>query len=245
MFERDGKTKMSAAQPKPVQALDTQTVFTMRKMMERVVLSGTGTKAHIIGYSTAGKTGTAQIFDFAHHAYTHNYNASFMGFAPVTNPQIVVVATVAGTSGLMGMAAQAAAPPFEAVAEEALRLRGIPRDLPAELELTKDKKERKAVETEENDLSIADLSDPPTPEDMRQALGEGGEDNAASFVAASNVSTPKAPNFLGKSVDDVVEEAAEQGIQIEAKGKGLARAQRPAPGEALLPGAPVRILFAR
>jgi cell division protein FtsI (penicillin-binding protein 3) len=231
-----------------VQVLEPQTVFTMRKMMERVVLFGTGTKAHILGYSTGGKTGTAQIFDFAHHAYTHNYNASFMGFAPVTNPQVVVVATVAGTSGLMGMAAQAAAPPFEVVAEEALRLRGVPRDLPAELELTKnkDKKEHKPAEAEQDDLSIADLSDPPTPEDMRIATGEGADDTAAaSFVNANNVSTPKAPSFLGKSVDDVVEEAAEQGIQIEAKGQGLARAQRPAPGEALPPGTPVRVLFSR
>jgi cell division protein FtsI (penicillin-binding protein 3) len=247
LFEQTpGGEKVVQQQPKPVQVLDPHTVITMRQMMERVVLSGTGTKAHILGYSTGGKTGTAQIFDFAHHVYTHNYNASFMGFAPVVNPSVVVVATVSGTSGLSGMAAQAAAPAFQAVAEEALRLRGVPRDLPAELEQKdqKDKEELKAP-GDENDLSIADLGDPPSMEDLRAALGESSEDGATALLLASSVSAPKAPDFLGKSVNDVVEQAAEQGIHVETKGQGLARVQRPAPGEAMAPGAPIRILFAR
>ena len=240
-----GGEKVASARPNPVPVLQPTTVAMMRQMMERVVVSGTGKKAHVIGYSTGGKTGTAQIFDFAHHAYTHSYNASFMGMAPVVNPAVVVVATLSGTTGLAGFAAQAAAPAFKVVMEEALRLRGVPRDLPAELEeKTKDKKAKPAPETED-DVAIADLGEPPTLDDQQAALGEPSEDGAVTLIQANNVSAPKAPNFLGKTIHDVVEEAAEQGIQVEAKGKGLARLQRPAPGEALLPGAPVRILFAR
>ena len=240
-----GGEKVASARPNPVPVLQPTTVAMMRQMMERVVVSGTGKKAHVLGYSTGGKTGTAQIFDFAHHAYTHSYNASFMGMAPIMNPAVVVVATLSGTTGLAGFAAQAAAPAFKVVMEEALRLRGVPRDLPAELEeKTKDKKAKPAPETED-DVAIADLGEPPTLDDQQAALGEPSEDGAVTLIQANNVSAPKAPNFLGKTIHDVVEEAAEQGIQVEAKGKGLARLQRPAPGEALLPGAPVRILFAR
>jgi cell division protein FtsI (penicillin-binding protein 3) len=209
-----------------------------------VVIDGTGKLAHVLGYSTAGKTGTAQIFDFAHHVYTHNYNASFMGFAPVVNPSVVVVATVSGTSGLAGMAAQAAAPAFQSVLTEALRLRGVPRDLPTELE-QKDNKLQKEDPDSENDLAIADLGEPPTLEDERASLGDPSEDGAVALLQAASVSGPKTPDFTGKSVDDVLEEAAERGIQIETKGKGLARVQRPAPGETLPPGVPVRVLFAR
>jgi cell division protein FtsI (penicillin-binding protein 3) len=247
MFEQTpGGEKIIPPQPKPVQVLDPRTVVTMRQMMEHVVLAGTGTKAHILGYSTAGKTGTAQIFDFAHHIYTHNYNASFVGFAPVVNPSVVVVATVSGTSGLAGMAAQAAAPAFQAVAETALRLRGVPRDLPAELEqVAKDKKTKTSDPEADSDLAIADLGDPPDLEDAQAALGDPSEDGAVALLQANNVSAPKTPDFIGKSVNDVVEEAAERGIPVETKGRGLARVQRPAPGEALPPGAPVRILFAR
>lgn len=240
-----GGNKVTPARSSPIQVLQPKTVAAMRQMLEHVVLSGTGTKAHVLGYSTGGKTGTAQIFDFAHHTYTHSYNASFMGMAPVVNPSVVVVATLSGTTGLAGFAAQAAAPTFKIVMEEALRLRGVPRDLPAELEeKTKDKKAKPAPEADD-DLAIADLGEPPTMDDQQAALGEASEDGAVALVQANDVSTPKAPNFLGKTIHDVVEEAAEQGIQIEAKGKGLARVQRPAPGEALPPGAPVRIVFAR
>ena len=63
--------RVKVASPKPLQVLRPQTVITMRQMMERVVAWGTGKKAHVLGYTTGGKTGTAQIFDFAHHVYTH------------------------------------------------------------------------------------------------------------------------------------------------------------------------------
>ena len=52
-----------------------------------------------------------------------------MGFAPVTNPSIVVVATVNGTHGVGVMAAQAG-PVFRAVTTEALRVLDVPKDLP-------------------------------------------------------------------------------------------------------------------
>ena len=76
----------------------------MRQMMEGVVLpGGTGTAARLEGYSVGGKTGSAQIFDMATRTYSHNnYNGSFLGFAPLTNPAIVVVVTLNGTHGTAG-----------------------------------------------------------------------------------------------------------------------------------------------
>src|ERR1035438_9580798 len=61
-----------------------ETAMTVRSIMEGVVLRGTATTTvKVPGYSVAGKTGTAQIFDVKTHHYTHTYNASFMGFMPV------------------------------------------------------------------------------------------------------------------------------------------------------------------
>ena len=53
-----------------------------------------------------------------------------MGFAPVTNPQVVVVVTLNGTHGEAGFGGQAAAPVFKIVAGEALRVFDVPKDLP-------------------------------------------------------------------------------------------------------------------
>ena len=144
-------------QPTPMESpqriLRPQTAITMRQMMEGVVLRGTAKgRARIAGYTSGGKTGTAQIFDVKSHRYTHQYNASFMGFAPVTNPAFIVVVTLNGTSGSTGMGAGAAAPVFKAVATEALRVLDVPRDLP---DLNPEPERESPADAD--DLSIADL----------------------------------------------------------------------------------------
>src|SRR5258706_10987486 len=63
--------------------LSSFTAAEMRQMMQGVVLHGTGTKALLIGYSSAGKTGTAQKADPATHAHSHPKDIEpFAGLAP-------------------------------------------------------------------------------------------------------------------------------------------------------------------
>jgi cell division protein FtsI (penicillin-binding protein 3) len=158
----------------PVRIIRPETAITMRQMMEGVVLRGTGRlHARLEGYTSAGKTGTAQIYDSALHHYSHFYNASFMGFAPVTNPALVVVVTIHHTSGEQGQGADAAAPVFKIIMSEALRMLDVPRDIPEELEAKKKKTPEPKVE--EDDVSIADLGAPSIMEEeptARQLLAE-------------------------------------------------------------------------
>src|SRR5262249_53393966 len=106
----------------PVRIIKPETAFTMRSMMEGVVLFGSGTKAKLEGYSGGGKTGSAQIFDRVAKRYSHTYNGSFVGFAPLTNPRIVVAVTVNGTHGENGFGGATSAPVYKVVATEALRV---------------------------------------------------------------------------------------------------------------------------
>ena len=83
-------------------------------MMQKVVLEGTGRKAILEGYSSAGKTGTAQKVDPATGAYSKTkYIGSFAGFAPVNNPQIVVAVILDSAVGLH-QGGQVSAPVFRA-----------------------------------------------------------------------------------------------------------------------------------
>ena len=144
----------------PVRVLKPETAITMRGMMEGVVLRGTARlHGRLDGYTSGGKTGTAQIFDFATHHYTHNYNASFLGFAPVTNPALVVLVTVHNTSGENGQGADAAAPVFQKIMTEALRMLDVPKDIPEELVAAKKPAKEKPGEFAD-DLAIADLGGP-------------------------------------------------------------------------------------
>ncbi len=160
----------------PVRVIKPETAITMRQMMEGVVLRGTGRlHARLDGYTSGGKTGTAQIFDSRTHHYTHNYNASFLGFAPVTNPALVVLVTIHNTSGENGQGADAAAPVFTKIMTEALRMLDVPKDIPEEY-LAANKKPAKEKPGEfASDLSIADLGEPSIMEDdptIRQLLAE-------------------------------------------------------------------------
>src|SRR6202162_2780629 len=81
--------------------ISSYTAAEMRAMMQKVVLEGTGRKAILEGYSSAGKTGTAQKVDPATGVYSKTkYIGSFAGFAPVNNPQIVVAVILDSAVGL-------------------------------------------------------------------------------------------------------------------------------------------------
>ena len=117
----------------PHRILKPETAITMRQMMEGVVLCGTGRRyAKLEGYSSAGKTGSAQIYDFATRHYTHSYNASFMGFAPVTNPAIVVVVTRERNARRIRRLWRRRGRPGLSRGQltEALRVLDVPKDLP-------------------------------------------------------------------------------------------------------------------
>jgi cell division protein FtsI (penicillin-binding protein 3) len=222
-----------AVQPAPaVRVIKPETAITMRQMMEGVVMpGGTGTRARLEGYSVGGKTGSAQIFDFLSRHYTHTYNGSFVGFAPLTNPAIVVVVTLNGTHGTAGFGGAAAAPVFHTVATEALRILDVPRDLPDEEPPPAREVARNSDDV--NDLAIADLgSDQPN-------ILEDDEDDDQPPAG------PKAPNFRGMTMRAVLAEAARQGLAVIADGSGTARAQIPPPGSALHEGERIRVRFAR
>lgn len=109
--------------------ISTLTAAEMRKMMEGVVLFGTGTEAQLNGYSSAGKTGTAQKVDPATHRYSKTMHiASFAGFAPVNNP-VIAVAIVVDTPKGDYYGTTAAAPVFADVAQSVLEYLGVPHDI--------------------------------------------------------------------------------------------------------------------
>jgi cell division protein FtsI (penicillin-binding protein 3) len=106
------------------------TAAEMRAMMQKVVLEGTGRKAILEGYTSAGKTGTAQKVDPATGAYSKTkYIGSFAGFAPLNNPQIVVAVILDSAVGLH-QGGQVSAPVFRRVAQQVLEYLHTPHDLP-------------------------------------------------------------------------------------------------------------------
>jgi cell division protein FtsI (penicillin-binding protein 3) len=236
----------NVGRPSPERVLAPKTVATMRMMMRRVMTEphGTGHSLHVIGYTVGGKTGTAQIFDYAHRLYTHKYNASFIGFAPINSPSLVVVVTINGTTGEAGFGGTAAGPVFVRLMSSALGRLGVARDAPEEVEewLAKNKDKNKANEPEKDTDTVAELSTPLSFEELSEA--EGLEARSEE-VADADPDALKVPNFVGKTMRDVMQEAAAGGVEVDLFGNGLARGQHPAAGALLIPGERVRVRFAR
>jgi cell division protein FtsI (penicillin-binding protein 3) len=107
-------------------ALSPSVDATMIKMLEQVVLNGTGTNAIIPGYSVAGKTGTASMpYPGRDLLLSGNYNATFVGFAPANNPVLSMIVVIERPlTNIYGGAV--AAPVFQAVMSYALHHYGIP-----------------------------------------------------------------------------------------------------------------------
>ncbi|HET8601886.1 MAG TPA: penicillin-binding protein 2 [Segeticoccus sp.] len=122
---------------KPVRVVSSSVAEQMRQMMETVVgKHGTAPAAEVSGYRVAGKTGTADRYDPATGGY-NGYTASFVGFAPADNPQLIVgVVLQDPKSSIYG--GVVAAPVFSDVMRYALQEYGIPPTgtKPAPLPLT-------------------------------------------------------------------------------------------------------------
>ena len=108
-----------------------RTVREMRRMMEKVVLpGGTAPLAQVAGYRVAGKTGTAHKLEDGH--YINRYVASFVGFAPASDPRLVVAVLIDDPAGADYYGGEVAAPAFSKIMAAALHALNVPNDAPSD-----------------------------------------------------------------------------------------------------------------
>jgi len=114
--------------PQGIQVFSKQTVAQVKKMLETATsIKGTAPKAQVHQYRVAGKTGTAhRVVDGRYQ--DDSYMSLFAGFAPVDNPDVVIVVTVNDPKGAEYYGGLVAAPVFSSVMDGALRFRDVRPD---------------------------------------------------------------------------------------------------------------------
>jgi len=110
--------------PRGKRVMSAATAATLRKMLEGVVVRGTGKAAAIPGYRIAGKTGTAQKPTKEAGFKSGKYVGSFVGFLPADKPRIAILVSIDEPKGVH-YGAVVAAPVFRAVASRAAAHLGI------------------------------------------------------------------------------------------------------------------------
>ena len=104
-----------------------KTALEMRAMLEMATsATGTAPKSQVPSYRVAGKTGTAH--KVVAGKYANKYVASFVGFAPASNPRIIIAVMVDEPSNGMHYGGDVAAPIFATVAANALRSLNVAPD---------------------------------------------------------------------------------------------------------------------
>jgi len=130
LVDRVGSHRESAATSRRI--LTPRVSRQVLKMMEDVVIEGTGQEAQVPGYKVAGKTGTAAKPDPSGGYSTTRYVASFVGIVPATSPRLVILVTVDEPAASI-WGGVVAAPAFQQIAGFDMQYLEIPPDDPASL----------------------------------------------------------------------------------------------------------------
>lgn len=127
--DSEGNT-ISVTEPNQTQVVSAETAENLRLMLRQVVLSGTGRRAQLDGYSSAGKTGTAWKFDpKTKRVERSKYMSTFVGFAPVEDPRFVIVVVMDEPQGGARDGGSVSAPVFRDIAQTLLTTWNVPHDV--------------------------------------------------------------------------------------------------------------------
>ncbi len=169
-----------------VRVVSVETARNLRTMLRQVVLTGTGRRAQLNGYTSAGKTGTAWKFDpVAKRVDPSKYISSFIGMAPADNPEIVIAVVIDEPKNGARDGGQVAAPVFKNIAEQLLpemnvkpdgseiREEPVAQDIP---ELAPSKNGEKGTSTEKQGEKSAALTAPKAAEPKKPVDSKKGSD---------------------------------------------------------------------
>jgi cell division protein FtsI (penicillin-binding protein 3) len=239
------------APTEPKRVIRPETAATLRRLMEGVVLEGTGPKAHLDGWTSAGKTGTAQKIDPETGRYSRTQLiASFTGFAPINNPAVTILVALDSPVGLHE-GGQVAAPVFRRIAEQVLPYLDVPRDVPLNPKLIQTAYMRQASERESGleDFAAVDFSGQPDSLPTASQKGSVSERTGLGSkmppltVAVEQGGDIEVPDFSGKTMRDVTDVCLRLGFEPVLVGSGLATEQSPAAGAKVRHSAKVTVQF--
>lgn len=224
------------ANPEIRRVISPETARALRGMLESVTLNGTAKRAQLDGYSAAGKTGTAQKIDPRTRRYSATkYVASFVGFAPASNPAVVIAVVIDEPVGLH-QGGTVAAPVFRDIAEKILPILNVAPDTEFD--------QGKSLQTLIAKAETQEGSDP-QPANMPEVVQANGAEISEVVYAAAAERALLMPDLRGRSLRDAARVCAQLGLQMEARGEGRAFKQSPASGAEIEAGQVVRIDFGR
>ncbi|MFH1653296.1 MAG: penicillin-binding protein [Pseudomonadota bacterium] len=199
-------------------SISAKTSEIMRELLRAVVEpGGTGTLASTPEYTVGGKTGTAQKVDFKTGKYKEKkYFSSFVGFAPVEAPRVVIYVGIDEPRGVEYYGGQVAAPIFRKIVEKALHYLKVPSQLGTRI-----------VRRGEND--IKDYNEGRVAQTINVEITEEGR-----F---------RVPDLKGLTKREILAATKDVNLDVDFSGSGFAVKQFPSEGDLLKPGERLQVVF--
>ncbi len=240
---RHGEVTYQYPHPEPQRVLSAETAATMRQLCRHVVDAGTGTKADIEEYTTAGKTGTAQMARKGGKGYDPDrFTTVFAGFAPASNPAVVSIIVIQEPMIRLHYGGYVCGPVFKEVVRDALIRLDVPPDRLENAPKPEEKKEEeekqaepKRSPAEDADTVVARL------DENEQAMLEDSLENLLEPLDGLQLIAPvptlmsgepvkRLPDFTGMNKRQAGEELRSLGVPWDVKGSGWVTSQYPPPG---------------
>jgi len=229
---------LDEAEPKPLRrAVSAATAATMTRWLAGVIEDpkGTGHRAALDGWRAAGKTGTAQKPDRISGGYSADKHfSSFVGFAPLESPRIVIGVFIDEPKGEI-YGGEVAAPAFKEIAEYALRTMGVPPDA-------------KTAAADAAKAAPGTRAAPASAEPDPQAETEEPAGGAVEWADASDARAPGdrvvVPPLAGLPARTALRTLEGLDLGAELHGTGRVIDQRPPAGREVPRGARVRVTLA-
>jgi membrane peptidoglycan carboxypeptidase len=209
--------------------LDPGTVAQMKEALAMVNVEGTGKQARLTGYSSGGKTGTAQKFIDGQYSDTR-FIASYQGFAPLEEPALAAIIVINEPRGHYH-GGQVAAPAFRQIMERSLIHLRVPRDESPEREEPpvarggRELADSGSVSLKEEQIPVEHLE-----KTVLQLMEEGPSSQGLQGAITVETGTFVLPDFSGLSLRQVAREFSQLGLRLKVSGRGVVVGQRPSAG---------------
>ena len=234
-----------------------ETSAAMRQLLENVVENGGGKNAYISGYRIGGKTGTAQVYKNG-KVVSNVHIGSFLGFAPINEPQIAVLVTVHEAQVPVDYGSTTAAPFARQILEDALPYLGVMKSDPSATAAPQ------MTVPDVTGMTLAEARKALTAQMLSWETDGVGQTVTAQAPAAGApmpaggkvmlytyenqplqaVDVVSVPDVRGMSMVEAGRMLRARGFEMEVSGSGLAVRQEPGAGTFAALGDTVKVTFA-
>ncbi len=256
IYDADGKTVLFQEPTVIRRVIREETSVIMRELLQSVVEVGTAKNASVAGFSIGGKTGTSEKIDVLDEngQPTLDKIVSFVGIAPMNDPEYIVLAaldTPSRSTGLYISGGQMAAPTVGLILSDILPYLGVEQhfseeDAAGRLFVMEDMTGLSAKEAEkklkEQFLTAQIIGDGETVTGQIPAAGSEVAGNSQVLLYMGEaVPTDKVtvPDFLGMNRQQAADVAAELGLYLQITGNDALLPSVKVTGQTIAPGTEV------